>query len=55
MVTTNQKRTIYTHTHKLLKHTTEENLQTAMVETKRKRNEQIRTTKTTGKQVTKWQ
>ena len=56
MVTTNQKPTIDTQKlrRKELKHTTKENHQITMGETKR-RNEQRRTTKTTGKQVIKWQ
>ena len=37
------------------KNTTKENPQTAMGETKRKRIEQWRTTKTIGKPVIKWQ
>ena len=57
MVTTNQKPTSDTQPNikKELKHITKENHQTTMGETKRKRNKQRRTIKTTGKQVIKCQ
>ena len=56
VVTTNQKPTIDTSKPKSKepKNTTEENHQTKMGETKR-RNKHRKTTKTTGKQVIKWQ
>ena len=56
VITRNQKFTkdIQKIKRKETKHTTKENHQTTMGETKR-RNEQRRTTKTTGKQVIKWQ
>ena len=56
MVTTNQKPTIDAQklTRKEHKHITEKNNQTTREETNR-RNEQRKTTKTTGKQVIKWQ
>ena len=55
-VTTTQKPTIDAQKpkRKELQHTTKENHQTTKGKTKR-RNEQRRTTKTTGKQGIKWQ
>ena len=57
MVTTNQKPTIVTQKLKRNghKHTTKENHQTTREETRTRRNEQRRTTKSTRKQVIKWQ
>ena len=57
MVTTNQKPTIDTQKLERTehKHTTKENHQTTSEETKRRRNEQGRITKTTRKQLIKWQ
>ena len=55
MVITKQKHSIDTQPgRKAHKHTMKENHEFTREETKRKRNEQ-RTTKTTRKQVTKWQ
>ena len=57
IVTTNQKPTIDTQKlkRKEHKHTTKGNHQTTGEETKSRRSEQRRTTKTTRKQVIKWQ
>ena len=56
MITTNEKPTIDTQRlkRKEHKHNTKENHQTTREDTKRRRNEQRRPTKTTGKQVIKW-
>ena len=52
MITTKQKHTVESQRtkRKEFKHTTKENHQNTEGKTKRKRNEQRRTTKTTGKQ-----
>ena len=56
-VTTNQKHTIDSQKPKRREHkqNTKENHQTTKGKTKRKRKEQRRNTKSTGKQVFKWQ
>ena len=57
MVTTNQKPTIATHKlkRKEHKHTSKEYKQTTKIETKKRRNKEGGNTKTTRKQVIKWQ
>ena len=57
MVTTNQTTPIDTQKleRKEPKHITKENHQTTREETKRRRQGKRRTTKTTSKQLTKWQ
>ena len=57
MVTMNHRHKIDSQKSKRkeLKHTTKENQQTIQGKTKRRRNEQRRTTKTTRKQRLKWQ
>ena len=57
MVTANQKPTIHTHTHKRKdqKLTSRESHQTTREETKKRKDEQRNTTKTTRKPVVKWQ